>query len=148
MRHVQPRLLVVAALVVVGILRGANGTPLSPPVLLPDGSAFTTWDVPLTFSKTYHVNQKHPAATAAELERIAGAYRVAGDGLTLHLRLLDDRDPATATIEVTVRGCILAHESYGLGYATGRAFDTAGAPLDCRGHDRSLFTQSRLVSVS
>jgi parallel beta helix pectate lyase-like protein len=36
---------------------------LVPPAFLPDGSEFKTWEVPLTFSKTYHVDQKHPKAS-------------------------------------------------------------------------------------
>ncbi|MGD8237667.1 MAG: right-handed parallel beta-helix repeat-containing protein [Armatimonadota bacterium] len=36
---------------------------LDPPVLLPNGEQFTTWEVTLEFSKTYHVDQSHPAAS-------------------------------------------------------------------------------------
>ena len=35
---------------------------LVPPALLPDGKEFKTWDRPLTFTKTYHVNGAHPQA--------------------------------------------------------------------------------------
>ena len=36
--------------------------PLAPPVRLPDGSEFKTWEVPPTFSRTYYVNPAHPKA--------------------------------------------------------------------------------------
>lgn len=36
---------------------------LNPPVLLPDGQEFKTWERPLTFSKTYYVAQSHPQAS-------------------------------------------------------------------------------------
>ena len=35
---------------------GAEPAPADRPVLLPDGTAFGTWEVPLKFSKTYHVD--------------------------------------------------------------------------------------------
>ena len=35
---------------------------LSPPVLLPDGSEFKTWEAAPRFAKTYHVAQQHPKA--------------------------------------------------------------------------------------
>ena len=36
--------------------------PLAPPVTLPNGEAFAAWEVPLQFSRTYHVNSQHPQA--------------------------------------------------------------------------------------
>jgi len=36
---------------------------LNPPVLLPDGSEFQTWEVPCEFSRTYHVDASHPEAS-------------------------------------------------------------------------------------
>lgn len=36
---------------------------LDPPVYLPDGEEFKTWEVPLTFSRTYHVDPPHPQAS-------------------------------------------------------------------------------------
>jgi hypothetical protein len=36
---------------------------LDPPVLLPDGTEFTTWERPVTFAKTYHVKSAHPKAS-------------------------------------------------------------------------------------
>src|SRR5439155_16617643 len=36
---------------------------LNPPVFLPDGSEFKTWEVPLHFSKTYYVDQANPRAS-------------------------------------------------------------------------------------
>jgi len=38
---------------------------LDPPVLLPDGSTFKTWEEPLQFSKTYYVEGSHSAASDA-----------------------------------------------------------------------------------
>jgi len=38
---------------------------LTPPVLLPDGTEFKTWEATPRFSKTYHVAQKHPKASDA-----------------------------------------------------------------------------------
>ncbi|MFQ6130959.1 MAG: right-handed parallel beta-helix repeat-containing protein [Armatimonadota bacterium] len=40
-----------------------GGKSLDPPVLLPNGEEFTTWEVPLEFSKTYHVDRNHPDAS-------------------------------------------------------------------------------------
>jgi alpha-L-arabinofuranosidase len=37
--------------------------PVDPPVRLPDGAEFVTWDVPLTFEKTYSVDANHPQAS-------------------------------------------------------------------------------------
>jgi len=36
---------------------------LDPPAYLPDGSEFKTWEVPLSFSRTYYVEQSHPEAS-------------------------------------------------------------------------------------
>lgn len=35
---------------------------LTPPVLLPDGKEFKTWEQPLRFERTYYVDQAHPQA--------------------------------------------------------------------------------------
>jgi len=40
-----------------------QGKSLEPPVLLPNGEEFRTWEVPLEFSKTYDVNPSHPDAS-------------------------------------------------------------------------------------
>lgn len=37
--------------------------PLSPEVLMPDGSTFQTWSDVTRYSKTYHVNRNHPRAS-------------------------------------------------------------------------------------
>jgi len=37
--------------------------PLDPPVLLPDGSEFTTWEQPPAHRRTFVVAQKHPQAS-------------------------------------------------------------------------------------
>ena len=49
----------------VGMTATPAGKPLAPPVLLPDGSQFTTWEVAPVFSKTYYVNPSHPKADDA-----------------------------------------------------------------------------------
>jgi len=36
---------------------------LDPPVLLPDGTEFKTWEVPCTFARTYYVEAAHPKAS-------------------------------------------------------------------------------------
>src|SRR5512137_549084 len=38
---------------------------LNPPVQLPDATEFTTWEVPMRFKRTYHVNASHPRASDA-----------------------------------------------------------------------------------
>ncbi len=38
-------------------------TSLSPPVLLPDGTEFKTWECPPSFSRTLYVDQAHPRAS-------------------------------------------------------------------------------------
>ena len=43
----------------------ADETSLAPPVLLPDGQQFKTWQVPLQFTRTYYVAQGHPQASDA-----------------------------------------------------------------------------------
>jgi len=61
----------ISPLVVLGLLTvatarvavGADTTSLIPPVLLPNGEEFKTWQVPLNFTRTYHVNQAHPKAS-------------------------------------------------------------------------------------
>ena len=42
---------------------GAHTSSLTPPVLLPNGEEFKTWDVPLKFTRTYHVNPADPNAS-------------------------------------------------------------------------------------
>ncbi len=39
------------------------GASLTPPVYLPDGGEFTTWEQPLSFSRTYYVDQADPRAS-------------------------------------------------------------------------------------
>ncbi len=41
---------------------GDGDSSLSPPVFLPDGRQFKTWERPLAFSRTYYVNWSHPRA--------------------------------------------------------------------------------------
>ena len=36
---------------------------LTPPVMLPDGTEFRTWEQSPAFTRTYHVNPRHPAAS-------------------------------------------------------------------------------------
>ncbi len=36
---------------------------LEPPVMLPDGTEFRTWEQPVRFSRTYYVDQAHPEAS-------------------------------------------------------------------------------------
>jgi len=36
---------------------------LDPPVVLPDGTEFKTWEVPCAFTRTYHVEQSNPKAS-------------------------------------------------------------------------------------
>jgi alpha-N-arabinofuranosidase len=36
---------------------------LTPPVMLPDGTEFRTWEQTPVFTRTYHVNPRHPAAS-------------------------------------------------------------------------------------
>ena len=36
---------------------------LDPPVDLPNGEPFRTWEAPLEFSRTYHVDQSRPNAS-------------------------------------------------------------------------------------
>ncbi len=38
---------------------------LNPPVFLPDGSEFKTWEAPLKFTRTYYVDGSHPKASDA-----------------------------------------------------------------------------------
>lgn len=64
-----------------------NTHSVDPVVRLPDGSEFVTWDVPLQFDKTLHVNAAHPAADDANpgtedkpLKTIARAAQLARPG--------------------------------------------------------------------
>jgi hypothetical protein len=41
----------------------AETASLVPPVYLPDGQEFKTWEKPLVFARTYYVNQAHPDAS-------------------------------------------------------------------------------------
>src|SRR5208282_5456758 len=58
---------------------------LDPPVLLPDGTEFKTWEAPLTFTRTYYVdgsnpkasddnlgNEEHPFATVNRAAQVVG----------------------------------------------------------------------------
>jgi alpha-N-arabinofuranosidase len=47
----------------VGTGGAAETASLVPPVLLPNGQEFKTWEVPVKFSRTYYVNQSHPKAS-------------------------------------------------------------------------------------
>ena len=57
----------VLAILLAAFMGGAGwaGEPrsLDPPVYLSDGEEFKTWEVPLTFSRTYHVDGSHPRAS-------------------------------------------------------------------------------------
>jgi hypothetical protein len=44
-------------------LAGKGLRSLDPPVLLPDGAEFKTWEAPLDFSRTYYVDGSSPAAS-------------------------------------------------------------------------------------
>ena len=70
LRHVT-WLMPAAALVLSGAIAPA-GDPkgsrimlrsLDPPVVLPDGSEFKTWEVPCAFTRTWHVDQSNPKAS-------------------------------------------------------------------------------------
>jgi alpha-L-arabinofuranosidase len=45
------------------LVRGADDRSLSPPVLLPNGREFKTWETSLQFSRTYYVTPSHPQAS-------------------------------------------------------------------------------------
>jgi len=62
------------------------------------------------------------AAAYEDLQKSPGTYWVEDDGLTLHVRPLDDADPARARFEVTVEGFIFAPEAFGLGYIRVKGF--------------------------
>ncbi|MGA2622009.1 MAG: right-handed parallel beta-helix repeat-containing protein, partial [Thermoguttaceae bacterium] len=47
----------------IGESSAGERTPLSPPVCLPDGVEFRTWEVPLRFTRTCYVAQAHPKAS-------------------------------------------------------------------------------------
>ena len=62
------QVLLVASLVIPCALLGGETLPmrsLEPPVMLPDGSEFKTWEQPLRFDRTYYVDQAHPNASDA-----------------------------------------------------------------------------------
>ncbi|NQT83469.1 DUF1565 domain-containing protein [bacterium] len=51
-----------------GLVRGENELAmcsLEPPVMLPDGTEFQTWEQPLRFERTYHVDGSNPNASDA-----------------------------------------------------------------------------------
>ena len=50
-----------------GLLQGATlpMRSLEPPVLLPDGTEFKTWEQPTRFDRTYYVDRAHPNASDA-----------------------------------------------------------------------------------
>ncbi len=59
----------VAVLSLVGLLASGAGFPaagsssvLDPPVLLPDGTEFRTWEDVTEYKRVYYVDQRHPAA--------------------------------------------------------------------------------------
>jgi len=43
--------------------KGCPLRELDPPVLLPDGTSFKTWEQPRTCARTYHVAREHPQAS-------------------------------------------------------------------------------------
>ncbi len=62
------KLALVASLILVSspLSRAAEPTGktrLTPPVQLPDGQEFKTWEKPPSFSRTYYVNQAHARAS-------------------------------------------------------------------------------------
>ena len=63
-----PMHLVVMIAASFGLVRGARAaadfhTPLTPPVIMPDGSPFLSWSDTTRYTKTYHVNREHPRAS-------------------------------------------------------------------------------------
>ncbi len=56
-------MIVLAAALVTQTFGAGGRRSLEPPVLLPNGEEFTTWEVPPAFSNTYHVDQGHPDAS-------------------------------------------------------------------------------------
>jgi hypothetical protein len=60
------QVLLAASLVVPCALLGGETLPMrsiEPPMMLPDGSEFKTWEQPLRFDRTYYVDQTHPKAS-------------------------------------------------------------------------------------
>jgi hypothetical protein len=57
---ILPAWLLSTPLVVQPSASGPALRSLNPPVLLPDGTEFKTWEAPPRFTKTYHVDAKHP----------------------------------------------------------------------------------------
>jgi len=57
------RFLILHSALLSGTVSGQQLRSLDPPVLLPDGSEFKTWEQPLHFSRTYYVNARHPKAS-------------------------------------------------------------------------------------
>jgi alpha-L-arabinofuranosidase len=52
-----------ALMLAVGACAAAGGTSLTPPVFLPDGQEFKSWEAETVFSRTYYVDQQHPLAS-------------------------------------------------------------------------------------
>jgi len=68
--HIASKVLVLSVLAVCcgvcGAARGENDVvmrSLDPPVMLPDGAEFKTWEQPLRFQRTYHVDGASPQAS-------------------------------------------------------------------------------------
>jgi hypothetical protein len=64
MRAVHSRLTSIAALLLAGgVCSGQPLRSMQPPVLLPDGTEFKTWETPLKSARTYYVDGKSPRAS-------------------------------------------------------------------------------------
>ena len=59
MKHDIP----IIGLLLAAVCGHAAEVSLNPPVFLPDGQEFKTWAPRLEFSRTYHVDQRHPKAS-------------------------------------------------------------------------------------
>jgi len=59
MKHYIP----IIGLLLAAVCGHAAEVSLNPPVFLPDGQEFKTWAPRLEFSRTYHVDQRHPKAS-------------------------------------------------------------------------------------
>ena len=46
---------------------------LKPPVMMPDGSEFKSWENTTAYSKTYHVDQHHPHESTKRLDPVKRA---------------------------------------------------------------------------
>ena len=62
-------------------------TSLDPPVTLPDGREFKTWEQPLEFGNTYYVDGSSPAASDDNAGTEAAPFRTIGQALAKALVL-------------------------------------------------------------